>query len=128
MKILLDTHIFIWMASAPEQLSDKAQEIIINNNNQLYLSSVSLWEMQIKLNLDKLYIEIPLKEMWNEMSIKNSIKLLSIENSHIWQLNNIAKHHKDPFDRLLIAQAQIENMKFITKDKIIPMYDLKTIW
>ncbi len=62
------------------------------------------------------------------MSFQNSIKLLSINNSHLWQLDNLEKIHRDPFDRLLIAQTQIENMHLITKDKIIPLYDVKTIW
>jgi PIN domain nuclease of toxin-antitoxin system len=113
---------------SPEELSQKATDIIMNENNQLYLSSVNLWEMQIKLNLGKLRLEIPLQKMWNDMSLQNSIHLLPIANSHLWQLNNLEKHHKDPFDRLLIAQSQIENMELITKDKIIPLYDVKTIW
>ena len=128
MKILLDTHVFIWMASTPEKLSDKAKKAILDHNNQLYLSSVTLWEMQIKLNLGKLKLKIPLKEMCDTMISNNAIELLSIGNSHIWQLDNIEKHHKDPFDRMLIAQAQVENMKILTKDKIIPMYSVEIIW
>lgn len=128
MKYLLDTHTFIWMVSSPEKLSSNARDTILNEANELWMSTASLWEMQIKCDLGKLTIEIPLNELWGEAGKANDIALLNIVTKHIWQLKSLPHIHKDPFDRMLVCQAQCESLTVITRDRHIKEYDVQTIW
>ncbi len=128
MKFLIDTHIFLWMGSAPDALSKSALEILLNTENDLYISICSIWEMQIKHQLGKLELDMPLQELWKRQRDDALINLMQIEESHIWKLETLPQHHKDPFDRLLIAQASFEDIPIITADKHIARYDIKTIW
>ncbi len=128
MKYLLDTHVFIWMASSPEKLSSRAKETILDGSNELWLSTASLWEMQIKCDLGKLTLELPLNELWQEAGCANDLTLIKIETSHIWQLETLPHIHKDPFDRLLVSQAQCEDLTLITRDRHIKEYEVQTIW
>jgi len=114
MKFLLDTHTFIWWDSEPEKLSQRALELCRNPSNTLLLSITSIWEMQIKLQLGKLSLKIPLAEMINTQQETNQIGLLSITVSHVLALNTLPNIHKDPFDRLLVAQANLENARLIS--------------
>jgi len=98
MKCLLDTHIFLWMAAEPEKLSAHAQDYISNADNTLYLSIVSLWEMQIKRQLGKLEIDVPLDELWHQQQIQSELLLLLTKEEHIWELGTLPPLHKDPFD------------------------------
>ena len=116
MKVLLDTHVFIWLDSAPEKLSPKAFAVCQDQDNELYLSMASVWEMQIKQQLGKLNLKLPLKQLIEEQCANNGLQILSIEADHIYALNELPLHHKDPFDRLLIAQAILEKMIIITSD------------
>jgi len=125
---LLDTHVFIWMVSAPAKLSDTARDTILDTSAPLCLSVASLWEMQIKSNLGTLKLDLPLRAMWEAVSSTNAIQMLQIEASHIWQLDRIGDFHKDPFDRMFVAQAQVENMCIISNDPDIRRYDVETIW
>lgn len=128
MTYLLDTHAFICMASFPAKLSIKARDAILDESNELWLSIASLWEMQIKHGLGKLTLEIPLNELWQETSRANDIALKKIETSHIWQLESLPHIHKDPFDRILVCQAQCESVALITQDRHIKEYDVQTTW
>lgn len=128
MKCLLDTHAFIWMASSPEKLSAKARDVILDESNELWLSTASLWEMQIKCDLGKLTIELPLNELWEKAGSANDMALLKIEPSHIWRLASLPHIHKDPFDRMLVCQAQCEDLIMISRDGHIPKYDIQTLW
>ena len=109
MKFLLDTHVFLWMAAEPEKLSVMAEECIMNVENTLYLSIVSLWEMQIKTQLGKLILDVPLNELWQKQQKLSDILLLLPKEEHVWELGNLPQLHRDPFDRLLIAQARYES-------------------
>ncbi len=109
MKFLLDTHVFLWMAAEPEKLSVMAEECIMNAENTLYLSIVSLWEMQIKTQLGKLILDVALNELWQKQQILSDILLLLPKEGHVWELGNLPQLHRDPFDRLLIAQARYES-------------------
>jgi len=128
MKFLLDTHVFLWMAAEPEKLSAKAEECIMNADNTLYLSMVSLWEMQIKTQLGKLALDVPLDELWRRQQIEADIMLLPTREEHVWELGNLPQLHRDPFDRLLIAQAQYENLSLISADDIIARYETGVVW
>ena len=105
MKLLLDTHTFIWWASAPEKLSEKALASCKNRDNILILSVASVWEMQIKHQLGKLKLDIPLITLIETQKDTNDLQVLPIHLTHTLALDNLPTHHKDPFDRLLITQA-----------------------
>ncbi|MBC8456515.1 MAG: type II toxin-antitoxin system VapC family toxin [Deltaproteobacteria bacterium] len=128
MKFLLDTHVFLWMAAEPERMSEKATECIMNADNTLYLSIVSLWEMQIKTQLGKLALDVPLDQLWRRQQIEAGILLLSAREEHVWELGNLPQIHRDPFDRLLIAQSQYEKMALISADGIIARYETRVVW
>ena len=128
MKFLLDTHVFLWMAAEPEKLSVMAEECIMNAENTLYLSIVSLWEMQIKTQLGKLILDVPLNELWQKQQKLSDILLLLPKEEHVWELGNLPQLHRDPFDRLLIAQARYEKMLLISADDIIAKYEIRVVW
>jgi PIN domain nuclease of toxin-antitoxin system len=128
MKLLLDTHTFIWWDSEPEKLSQRALELCRNPTNILLLSIASVWEMQIKLQLGKLSLKIPLAQMINTQQQTNQLELLSITVSHVLALNTLPNIHKDPFDRLLVAQANIENVILISHDLTLAKYPVQIDW
>lgn len=105
MKLLLDTHTFIWWDSEPARLSPHALALCQDRQNVLLLSVVSVWEMQIKLQLGKLRLALPLKEIIETQQQTNSIEILPVTLAHVLALENLPAYHKDPFDRLLVAQA-----------------------
>jgi len=100
----------------------------MNADNTLYLSMVSLWEMQIKTQLGKLALDVPLDELWRRQQIEADIMLLPTREEHVWELGNLPQLHRDPFDRLLIAQAQYENLSLISADDIIARYETGVVW
>ena len=97
MKMLLDTHTFIWWDSAPEKLSKRVLNLCENRSNILMLSVASVWEMQIKLQLGKLKLDIPLRILIENQQQKNDLKILSINLEHTLALDELPLHHKDPF-------------------------------
>ena len=128
MKLLLDTHTFIWWASAPEKLSEKALASCKNRDNILILSVASVWEMQIKQQLGKLKLDIPLITLIETQKDTNDLQVLPIHLTHTLALDNLPTHHKDPFDRLLITQANIEDAYLVSKDGIFSKYPVKLLW
>ncbi len=128
MKYLLDTHAFIWLDSDPDKLSAKVVELCSNSENQLLLSIASVWEMQIKIQLGKLKLPASLAETITGQQAANAIQLLPIELPHVLELSSLPDHHKDPFDRLLIAQARIEKAHLISSDPQIVKYPITVVW
>ena len=128
MKVLLDTHVFIWLDNDPDKLSAKAAQICADSSNLLLLSLASVWEMQIKTQLGKLKLPAPLPQIVGNQVTTNRIQLLRIELSHIFALSNLPQQHRDPFDRLLIAQAQTEKAILLTDDAQIARYPISTTW
>ena len=123
MNILLDTHVLIWALENNPTLSDDARSSIIRASNMVFVSSVSIWEIGIKKSLGKL--ETP-------DNLAEEIKLhrftpLSISYDHAELAGKLPDIHRDPFDRMLIAQAIIEKLTLVTRDKLIPRYDVKTL-
>jgi PIN domain nuclease of toxin-antitoxin system len=127
MKLLLDTHIFLWLNSEPEKMPPTAYEACRDPHNQLYLSHVSPWEIQIKQQIGKLQLRAALSELIETQAKENGLTMLPIELVHIYALSQLPCHHNDPFDRLLIAQARIESMVLVTVDQKISLYDIKTL-
>ena len=122
MNLLLDTHIFLWLNQSPEKLPFDLLDLCKDSANTLFLSHVSPWEIQIKTNLGKLDLNVPLHKMIETQQHDNDLKLLPIELAHIYVLEKLEHHHNDPFDRLLIAQAMVENMPIVTVDSKIKLY------
>ena len=127
MKLLLDTHIFLWLNFDPEKLSNNIKNICSDCANELYLSMISPWEIQIKQQLGKLKFQSPLSKLINVQIEQNDLNLLPIKLKHIYALRDLPLIHKDPFDRLLIAQSHVESMKVVTMDKKIQQYSVVVI-
>jgi PIN domain nuclease of toxin-antitoxin system len=118
MNILLDTHTFIWSTANPERLSQTVTNLLTDINNIWILSIASVWEMQIKLQLGKLNLNSSLPNLIDNQQRVNNLQILPIDLTHIYALNNLPLHHKDPFDRLLIAQAIVEQIPIVSIDEV----------
>jgi PIN domain nuclease of toxin-antitoxin system len=128
MKLLLDTHAFIWLDIAQNQLSSSARQALQDPENILYLSLASVWEMQLKTQLGKLQLNASLGDTLASQQQANAVQSLPIDLSHILALSNLPYHHQDPFDRLLIAQAQVETLTIVTNDPKIQLYNISYLW
>ena len=128
MNYLLDSHTFLWLDDTYENLSPAAQTIIADIENTLFISAASVWEIQIKAQLGKLGLRVALPILIEEQQERNDIQVLSITLNHIFELINLPHHHRDPFDRLLIAQSRIEAIPIISHDTKIAEYDVDVIW
>lgn len=128
MRILIDTHVFIWWTSDSQKLSLAVYNLLTNPKTQVILSVVSIWEMQIKLSLGKLELKTALPELVEDEVKQNRIELLPLDLSHIYALSNLPNHHRDPFDRLLIAQAKSEELVIISIDEKFDGYDIERLW
>jgi PIN domain nuclease of toxin-antitoxin system len=132
MNILLDTHTFIWFIEGSSELSIAARKKIEDVKNTSYISVASLWEMSIKFNLGKLTVkDSPFKTLIDDIN-ENGIQILNINFNHLIENVNLDSHHRDPFDRLIIAQAISENMNIIGRDIIFDSYlkdkKVKRVW
>ncbi|MDD1414551.1 type II toxin-antitoxin system VapC family toxin [Dolichospermum sp. ST_con] len=128
MKVLIDTHVFIWWTSDSQKLSLLVYNLLGDSNTQVFLSVVSIWEMQIKLSLGKLQLKTALPELIEDEIKRNRIKLLPLDLSHIYALNNLSNHHRDPFDRLLISQSQSEKLVIVSIDAKFDGYEIERLW
>jgi PIN domain nuclease of toxin-antitoxin system len=128
MKLLLDTHAFIWMFDEPERLSPKAHTLLSDGNNDLFLSVASVWEMQIKIQFGKLRFTVPLRELVESQRQTNGVQVLPVELEHVLALDALPAHHRDPFDRLLVAQANVEGAFLVSRDPLLSSYPVKLLW
>jgi PIN domain nuclease of toxin-antitoxin system len=128
MRILLDTHVLIWLVEGDKNLSTVARSAIEDEDNSLYLSIASLWEITIKLSLGKLDLQLSVDEMVESFLIPGGIEILQIETSHLSILRDLPLQHRDPFDRLIIAQAQAEKMTLISADGVFDLYGVDLRW
>lgn len=128
MQLLLDTHALLWWINDDAALSAKARSAIANADNECFLSLASCWEMAIKYSLGKLTLSQPLDQFIPEQLSRNRIRLLHIDFRHAAKVATLPFHHRDPFDRLLVAQASIEKMTLLTADAAITQYEVKCLW
>lgn len=128
MKLLLDSHVFVWMRQEPHKISVNAIMEMLLDSTRLFLSSATLWELQIKINLGKFDFGDPLDVVVADEFKENEIELLPVDPEHIFNLSQIPKHHGDPFDRILISQAIVEDMTIVTADRRFSDYDVKRLW
>lgn len=128
MKLLLDTHTFLWWITDDARLSAHARELMSQADNELFLSAASAWEMAIKARLGRLEVSGDLSEIIPQQLARNAISSLPVLMSHALGVYTLPDHHRDPFDRLLISQAQIENIPILTADAAIGRYPVEVIW
>jgi PIN domain nuclease of toxin-antitoxin system len=126
-RLLLDTHSFLWFVGGDPQLSALAQRAIADVNNERYLSIASAWEIAIKTNLQKLQLSAPFPIFMNQVE-QNAIDLLPVTLEHLNIVANLPLHHRDPFDRLLIAQALTEGLPIISADSMFDAYPITRLW
>ncbi|MDB5282091.1 MAG: twitching motility protein PilT [Bacteroidota bacterium] len=127
MNLLLDTHAFIWFVENDKQLPEKTKKEIENEANIIFVSVASLWEITIKLSLGKLVVKSPLKKIIKEVA-DNGFELLPILPEHLLALNKLEYHHRDPFDRAIIAQSSCEELAIVSIDLAFDSYKIKRIW
>jgi len=127
MRLLLDTHVFIWWADNPEKLSPAALAALEDEANELLLSVASVWEMQIKIQLGKLKLSLPLKELVKNQQETNNLTVSPVALPHVLALEALPFHHKDPFDRLLIAQSIEQGLTLVTADSQFSAYSVKLL-
>jgi len=128
LQYLLDTHALIWWISSDNRLSDTAGTLIKSHRNQLYWSVASSWEISIKHALGKIMFDEPPEGLIASELDQNRIEILPILNEHAFLAGQLPLHHKDPFDRMLVAQAQVESMGLITNDPKFSYYDVDVYW
>ncbi len=128
MKYLLDTHTLIWFLMGDKKLSDKARGLIDNPDNRKFLSIASLWEIAIKVSLGKLALNKPVEKLFPEQLHFNRIEILDITVDNLIKLTTLPFHHRDPFDRLIIAQALVEGLPVIGADVIFDAYGINREW
>jgi PIN domain nuclease of toxin-antitoxin system len=124
---LLDTHAFIWFDAEPHKLSNRAVQIMCSTE-PLYLSVVSIWEMAIKSQTGKLTLRSDIDRIVSEQVEKNGLKILDVTLPHSLSMLSLPAIHKDPFDRLLIAQARTEKLVMLTVDPDVRKYPIQTDW
>ncbi|MFB2919168.1 MULTISPECIES: type II toxin-antitoxin system VapC family toxin [Aerosakkonema] len=128
MQLLLDTHVIIWFFSGDIKLSDTARNLIEDIDNIKYISVASVWEMAIKQSKGKLTLSVGLDDYIQEKIKLKDFELLNIKLSHLKVISHLNFYHNDPFDRLLIAQAIVENISIISQDPMFNLYPIHLIW
>lgn len=121
MNLLLDTHLLLWAAGEPERLSEKARDLLLDPANRLMFSSASIWEVGIKRNLGRADFNVDPRRLWR-MLLANAYFELSVSSEHALVAGDLPALHKDPFDRILIAQARVEGLQLLTVDKAVEKY------
>jgi Uncharacterized protein conserved in bacteria len=127
MRILLDTHVLIWFLSKKSALSDETRALIIDPSNKKFLSIATIWEMAIKDSLGKLKLPLTVREIITEFQNAEG-SILAITPEHALATRNLPWHHRDPFDRMLIAQALYEDLTLVTHDSMFADYQVPRIW
>ncbi len=128
MRVLLDSHAFVWSGTADSRLSARARAAIEDPDNQRFLSVASSWELMIKAQRGKLRLPGGAGWFLLENSARLVAEILPIHQSHVLQLEQIPLHHGDPFDRVLIAQCQVEGLAVVTSDPAFALYEVDVIW
>jgi PIN domain nuclease of toxin-antitoxin system len=126
MQLLIDTHILIWFLEGNKSLSKPRRQIIINPRNDVLVSIAALWEMAIKISLGKLTLSQPFADVIKQIAAED-IDILPISPEHTLQVSTLPFHHRDPFDRIIVAQAQVENLPVMSNDAEFGNYGIKIL-
>ncbi|HEX6814484.1 MAG TPA: type II toxin-antitoxin system VapC family toxin [Gemmatimonadaceae bacterium] len=127
MRVLLDTPVWLWMVAAPERLSKKGRSIVVAAENELVLSAASTWEIAIKFALGKVRLPETPASYIPRLMARTAVTALSVHARHALHVATLPAHHRDPFDRLLVAQAQLEDLPILTADSAFRRYDVETV-
>ena len=127
MRYLLDTHAFLWLATDDPQLTATVRAIFIDSAQECFLSAASVWEMAIKSSLGKLVLATSLSQLVRG-GLERGIRLLDVTATHAYLIEHVPFHHRDPFDRILVAQAQHEGMNLVSRDEQLDAYAVTRIW
>lgn len=127
-RYLIDTHCWLWWNADPERLAGAAKEVIAEGGNEILFSVASAWEITIKHSLGKLTLPLPPEKYVPSRIHKNSMAVANIQLDHVLNIARLPRHHRDPFDRILISQAQVDSLTFITADERIREYDVNLLW
>lgn len=128
MRLLLDTHAFLWFIDGNPRFSTRAREIIEDSGNTRFVSMASVWEIAIKISIRKLILSQPLHSLVREQLLENAFQILDIDTTHVERVALLPFHHRDPFDRMLIAQAVVEQVPIISADTAFDQYPVARIW
>lgn len=128
MRLLLDTHAFLWFAAGDERLSVRARRRIEDPVHDKFLSVASIWEAAIKVSLGKLALAVSLDVVIDEGALSNGITLLDVRREHAAAVEHLPFHHRDPFDRLLVCQAMMEKMDVVSADPSLDGYPVRRVW
>ncbi len=128
MRALLDTHTFIWWIADDPKLPSYVRSIISDGDNELFFSAASCWEIAIKAQIGRIKLPSRPDIFISEQLALNAVQTLPIQASHALHVFNLPHHHRDPFDRMIIAQSQMEDLPILTSDPLIAKYKIKTIW
>ena len=128
MRALLDTHTFLWWITDDTRLSPRARKLIVDGHNRLFFSAASGWEIAIKARLGRLGFPTEPSAFIPKQLAQNSIGVLPVHLSHALHVYGLPGHHRDPFDRILIAQSQLEDLPILTADPLVAQYEVDTIW
>jgi PIN domain nuclease of toxin-antitoxin system len=127
-KLLLDTQCWLWMQASPERFSSQARDIVDDPDSVLLLSPVSAWEIASKYASGRLTLPLPPAEYVPSRMKSSGVDALPLQHSHALQVATLPRHHDDPFDRLLIAQAQVEGIPLLSADRRLAAYDVGLHW
>jgi PIN domain nuclease of toxin-antitoxin system len=127
-RVLLDTHVFLWWITDDLRLSGRAREVISDGRNELFFSAASGWEIAIKAGLGRLEIRGDLQRFVAEQLSRNAIQTLPIYLSHALHTSTLPRHHRDPFDRILVSQALLEKMPLLSADPQLARYAIEVLW
>lgn len=128
MKLLLDTHAFLWFITDDPQLSAVARGLIADPDNEILVSPASYWEIAIKVRIGKYTLSAPYETLIAQGIDGNGFKILPIEPRHTAILTTMPFHHRDPFDRLLVAQSEIEQVPVVSVDAVLDAYGIQRLW
>lgn len=128
MRLLLDTHVFLWFLAGDLRCTVWARTTIANPANDIFVSAASLWEIAIKVSLDKLTLSAPFDQLFPQQLVANSVQLLPLGLDELGLVARLPFHHRDPFDRLLVAQAVVHDLPLVSADPVLDKYHVKRLW
>lgn len=128
MKLLLDTQCWLWMQASPEKLTDETRKLLVDPANILLLSAASSWEIAVKYALGKLPLPTPPASYVPDRLRRGGVTPLAVSHVHALAVAELPDHHRDPFDRLLITQAQLDGLTLLTADRALGAYDVQIMW
>ena len=127
MRLLVDTHAFLWFAAGDARLSKAARRALEKDDGEWWLSAASVWELSIKSGLGRLTLPAPAAEYIAD-KVRAGVRVLSVDWTHAAAVERLPPHHRDPFDRLLVAQSILEDLPIVTGDRTLARYDIEVVW